>query len=214
MGNKNACQNCSKYYIYILLTAAFFIIKSSSLSLNEISINTPKNIFGIEVIINSHILMKLLLEYSGYIIFGTLTIIIFKYKEIKKNVNNKDKIIFSIKKVSNDFKVIKILIIACTFFGIQLIARSILFFCSTWILDMWIFNLAFITIFMKYFLKSPIYKHQLYALAINFIINIILLIVASAIKQNGISAYDSIIDIYGSFLYIIVFYIISIIILI
>ena len=208
---KNDYRNCSKNYIYILLTAGFFILKSCTINLNEISIDTQKNIFGIQVIIYNHILMKLLLEYFGYIIFGILAIIFVKHKEIKKISNHKEKILFSIKDISKDSKARKILLISCTFFGIQLIARSILFFCSTWILDMWIFNIIFISIFMKYILKYPIYKHQLYALTINFFINIILLLVASAIKKNGISPYDSIINMYGSFLYIILFYIIYLI---
>ena len=208
---KNDYRNCSKNYIYILLTAGFFILKSCTINLNEISIDTQKNIFGIQVIIYNHILMKLLLEYFGYIIFGILAIIFVKHKEIKKISNHKEKILFSIKDISKDSKARKILLISCTFFGIQLIARSILFFCSTWILDMWIFNIIFIALFMKYILKYPIFKHQLYALAINFFINIILLLVASAIKKNGISPYDSIINMYGSFLYIILFYIIYLI---
>ena len=208
---KNDYRNCSKNYIYILLTAGFFILKSCTINLNEISIDTQKNIFGIQVIIYNHILMKLLLEYFGYIIFGVLAIIFANHKEIKKTTNHKEKILFSVKDISKDLKAKKILLMSCTFFGIQLIARSILFFCSTWILDMWIFNIIFIALFMKYILKYPIFKHQLYALAINFFINIILLLVASAIKKNGISPYDSIINMYGNFLYIKLFYIIYLI---
>ena len=72
-----------------------------------------------------------------------------------------------------DFKIQKraliLLLIACTFFAIQLIVRSILFFFNTWKLDMWIFNIIFINIFMKYIMNTPIYKHQLYFLVFIFL---------------------------------------------
>ena len=49
-------------------------------------------------------------------------------------------------------------------------------------LDLWIFNIIFISFFMKKKLNKRIYKHQLLSLGINFGVNLILLIVASSIK--------------------------------
>ena len=78
---------------------------------------------------------------------------------------------------------------------------------------MWIFNIVFINIFMKYIMKTPIYKHQYYILIFIFSINIILIIVSSSIKNNEESSsfYNSLIDTYGNFFYIIIFYIIYLI---
>ena len=58
--------------------------------------------------------------------------------------------------------------------------------------------------------KIGIYKHQLYSLIFNFVINFILLIVAPAIKRpvegKEISDYDSIKDKFGNYYYIAIFY--------
>ena len=35
------------------------------------------DVFGINIIVNNHILMKLLIEYIGYILFGVLSKLIF-----------------------------------------------------------------------------------------------------------------------------------------
>ena len=75
-------------------------------------------------------------------------------------------------------------------------------------LDIFVFNIIFINYFMLYFLNTPIYKHQLYALIFNFSISLILLISASAIKYEGVSDFDNVNTIYGSYSYILLFYVI------
>ena len=206
---------CSKYYLYILMTSLFFILKSSILGFSEIDIDTNTNIFGINVILKEHIFIKIFLEYFGYIFFGLIFLFIFYKKQFKQESNTqlerKNSFLFG------DFKIQKraliLLLIACTFFAIQLIVRSILFFFNTWKLDMWIFNIIFINIFMKYIMNIPIYKHQLYILIFIFSANIILIIVSSSIKYDGkdLSFYESLIEIYEGPACIIIFYIIYLI---
>ena len=206
---------CSKYYLYILMTSLFFILKSSILGFSEINIDTNTNIFGINVILKEHIFIKIFLEYFGYIFFGLIFLFIFYKKQFKQESNTqlerKNSFLFG------DFKIQKraliLLLIACTFFAIQLIVRSILFFFNTWKLDMWIFNIIFINIFMKYIMNTPIYKHQLYILIFIFSANIILIIVSSSIKYDGkdLSFYESLIEIYEGPACIIIFYIIYLI---
>lgn len=75
---------CSKKYIYIFITALMFILKNCIISIGELSFQTQKNLFGIEVVLRNHPLMKLLLEYIGYIIFS----IIFKFAFKNKSFNN------------------------------------------------------------------------------------------------------------------------------
>ena len=65
-------HNTTSYNIYILITITFFTIKNLVLSLSELSFNTNNNIFGIDLVMRNHILIKLLIEYFGYIIFGTI----------------------------------------------------------------------------------------------------------------------------------------------
>ena len=78
---------CTFFYIYILLTALMFLLKTSILNLRELSFQTDKNIFGIETVIKNHGLMKLLLEYIGYIIYGAIFLKIFEKKIIFKKEN-------------------------------------------------------------------------------------------------------------------------------
>ena len=87
-------QKCSKYYLYILFTVLLFILRSSIFGLSKLSINSNNNIFGIDIILKKHILMELLIEYSGYIIFGA----VFSQCFDKKNNKNKTKIKFLINK--------------------------------------------------------------------------------------------------------------------
>ena len=76
-------------------------------------------------------------------------------------------------------------------------------------LDLWIFNIIFISFFLKKIFKIEIYKHQLYSLGINFAINFILLIAAACIKNsNGESEFDTIIDNFGNYFYIVLFYVV------
>jgi len=217
MAIKSLMRKCSRYYLYILITALLFIFKRCLLSLSEINIDNKKNIFGIEVVLNSHILMKILLKNLGCILFGII-FSIFRDKKRKSfnNKNNQISITKNIIKSSKNDKKIKwktfsLLLIACSFFSIQLITRAILSSCSVWMLDVWVFNILFIYIFMKYLLNYHIYKHQFYALIFIFITNFILLIAASSIKYEGISDYDNINLIYGSYYYIALFYLIYLI---
>ena len=73
---------CLPSYIYILFTILLFFLKNSILSLGELSFNTERNIFGIEPVIKKYGLMKLLVEYFGYIIYGGIFIFISRKNKI------------------------------------------------------------------------------------------------------------------------------------
>ena len=200
---------CSFSYIYILFTVVLSFFKSSVLSFSELSSNQRINIFGIEPVILGHGLMKLIVEYLGYIIYGGIFFYIFRLKKIfkkKANKNNKE-LIFKKRELS--FRIIKLLLITCCIFAIQLIIRNIMNFLNLWMLDLWIFNIIFISYFMKKILNKRIYKHQLLSLGINFGVNLILLITASSIKvAEGNSEYSMIINNFGHFGYIMIFYLV------
>ena len=76
----------SKSYFYILLTSLLFIFKSCVLNLGDLAIQTKSNIFGIETIIQNHVLIKLLLEYLGYILYGAIFLNIFTKKKLFTNI--------------------------------------------------------------------------------------------------------------------------------
>ena len=207
-------KKCSKKYIYILITSLLFIAKNIVFNLRELSFNTDNNIFGIDLVIRNHILIKLLIEYSGYIIFGAIFTKCFskdkykndsfeKYMLEQQNEKNKKKNMLTLKN-----SIIKLLLISCIFFATQLMVRSILSFLNVWRLDLWIFNIVFINIFLKKIMNISIYKHQLFILIFIFSINMILIVASSSIKYEGISVYDSVINKFGSAFYIVLFYII------
>ena len=214
MPSKKLIKRCSKHYLYIILTALFFVLKNSVLNLQELGFNDKNyNIFGINIVADQHILMKLLLEYSGYTIFGILFKIIFDKDDTNNiqdnNINRNITISTTYIKIINDQsknQKIKLLLISSIFFSIQLMVRNILSFGSIWMFDLWIFNIIFIYIFMKYILHTQHYKHQIYALVLNFTINLIILITCSSIKHNGLSEYDIINDNFKSYFYVILFY--------
>ena len=205
---------CSFSYLYIFFTIVLFFLKNCILSFSELSSSKKINIFGIEPVLTNHKLMMLLIEYLGYIIFGGLFFYFFRIRKIIKK-NKKEKIeeknhskniqlIFKKKYLS--MKAIKLLLIACCLFAIQLIIREIMNFLNLWMLDLWIFNIIFISFFMKIILKVEIYKHQLYSLGINFFINFALLIASSSLKEKGKSQYEKIADNFGNYFYIVLFY--------
>ena len=208
---------CSFSYLYILFTIVLFFLKNCILSFGELSSKNKINIFGIEPVLINHRLMMLLIEYLGYIIFGGLFFYFFRIRKIIKK-NNKEKIeeknhskniqlIFKKKYLS--MKAIKLLLISCCLFAIQLIIRGIMNFLSLGMLDLWIFNIIFISFFMKIILKVEIYKHQLYSLGINFFINFALLIASSSLKEDdGKSQYEKIADNFGNYFYIVLFYLV------
>ena len=207
---------CSFSYLYILFTIVLFFLKNCILSFSELSSSKKINIFGIEPVLTNHKLMMLLIEYLGYIIFGGLFFYFFRIRKIIKK-NKKEKIeennhpkniqlIFKKKYLS--MKAIKLLLIACCLFAIQLIIREIMNFLKLWMLDLWIFNIIFISFFMKIILKVEIYKHQLYSLGINFFINFALLIASSSLKEKGKSQYDKIAENFGNYFYIVLFYLV------
>ena len=92
------------------------------------------------------------------------------------------------------------MLIACCLFAIQLIIRSIMNFLNLWMLDLWIFNIIFIPVFMKKIMKIDIYKHQLYSLIVIFFINLALLISASFINDSeGHSDFSNVSDNFGTY---------------
>ena len=204
-------------YLYILFTALLFVLKSCILSFSELSSKLKINIFGIEPVILKHGLMKLLIESIGYIVYGFLFLCIFSKKKVfkkkkkEKNTSKKNQLIFDNTVKKAPFRTFRLMLIACGLFSLQLIVRNIMSILDLWRFDLWIFNIIFIPIFMKKFFKVIIYKHQLYSLVFNFGINLVLLIIASSAKYENEdeadqSDYEKIKQNFGSYFFIVLFY--------
>ena len=211
---------CLLTYIYIFFSVILFFVKCAILCLNGLNFDTHKNIFGIETVLHKHGLMQLLLEYLGYIIYGGIFLFklknnkIFIKKEKKEDqeqtIQRSNELIYEETYLASSNKAQKVMLLACLLYAIQLIVKNIMYFLKLYTLDLWIFNIIFILLFMKMIFKIGIYKHQLYSLIFNFVINFILLIVAPAIKRpvegKEISDYDSIKEKFGNYYYIAIFY--------
>ena len=216
---------CSFYYLYILITGLLFLFKNSLLSLKELNINKEYNIFGINTILYNHGLIKLFIENLGYILFGCIFILISKkFKKEKKHENNdlniteqktnesenSKKTYPLIYNENNALKKCSVnLLIASGVFAIQLTVRSILMIIKAVMLDLWVFNIIFISIFLKKILKYKIYKHHIYIFVFNSVTNFILYIIASFVKNDSNqSDYTRIKDLYGNYIIIFIFYIV------
>ena len=212
---------CSIYYIYILITGLLFLLKNSLLCLKDIEIQKDFNLFGVDTVIKNHGLIKLILEFIGYIIYGAIFMLILKKiknenteKKIEENnelennnMPHNNSLIYNENSIFD--KSAKNLLIACGVFAVQLTIRSILMFLQVWMFDLWVFNIIFISIFLKKIFKYKIYKHHIYTLIFNFVTNFILFIIASSIKnEQGESDYEVMHKIYGNYAFNFLFYLV------
>ena len=204
--------SCSSSYLYLLFSTSLYILKSCIMSFHELSSPKYSNIFGITPVILKHGLIKLMIEYLGSVIFGGIFFYIFtarKYYKRKTEENlQKNKTLIFPKKKYFAFGKIKLLLIACLLYSVQLVIRYFMYLLNLWTLDLWIFNIIFISFFMKIIFKIEIYRHQLYSLGLSFIINLILLIVASSIRVNNTTEYEVIANNFGSYFYVFLFYVV------
>ena len=228
--NNNKCLRlgkCSFYYIYILFTCILFLFKNSLLSLQELDIKKDYNLFGINTILYKYGLIKLVIEHLGYILYSFIFILIKKKCKKEKKFEEKDLNINEIKgnesvnskTQSNDIELIYNdndisnvlsinLLIAGGIFAIQLTIKNILLILKVGMLDLWVFNIVFISIFLKKIFKYKIYKLHIYIFIFNSVTNFILFVFASWIKNdNNQSDYTYVKNNYGSYIYIFLFYI-------
>ena len=193
-------------YIYIFGTAFANFMEDYLLSLDDI-MDTTRNIFGIEVIlsIKKHKLISHLYKYLGYTIFGYIFFYISlrkrQNKEKQKNIETTGRsqgettksLIVKKNNISQKSKFL--IIIACFIYSLQSLIRKIIQLFKVGELDLWIFNVFFITLFMNYYLGSRIYKHQKYSLLFIFVTNIILLFICSFIpKEKKVNEPSTIIE--------------------
>ena len=226
---KNKCLKigkCSFYYIYILITGLLFLLKNTLLSLRDLSVNKDYNIFKIDTIISKHGFIKLVIENLGYILFGWIFWLIIKNSKTKRNYEKKE--IDAVEAENNEIennsqnKNVKLLyiedkinkkcsinlLIASGVFATQLTIRNILTTLDTWLFEIWVFDLIFISIFMKIILRYKMYKHHFYIFVFNIVVNFILFIAASFVKnKNGDNLYDRVNNNFGNYGYCVLFYI-------
>ena len=121
-----------------------FFLKTSLLNLGDFAIKTNVNIFGFETVIKNHGLMKIIFEYLGFIIFGIIfyqkfegrSFFIKNEEEEEEQVKNKLLYNDIKQEEGKNLRASKLMLVACGSFAIQLIIRSILYFCMLSMFDM------------------------------------------------------------------------------
>ena len=217
--------NWSFEYFYILGTFLSRLLEDYIISLDDIRDDIKKNIIGIETVFRKNKLIRIFYKNLGYIFFG----IILFYREVKNNnktnqlnTNNNTKSL-NIALIYNRFifirKTLKELLIIGSFYSFQNIIRRILQFFKLNSLDLWIFNIIFILLFMNHFFVVNIYKHQKFSLIFIFSTNFILLISSTFVKNlsslenknESLNSYKHIEEVFGNLSYFILIYIIYLI---
>ena len=148
-------------------------------------------LFGYNPLLNSHNLVKRIYKNLGFLIFSYILYFWFKKKNYKKTLfidkNNIQsfELIYEEPNISKNANDRRLLIIIGMIFGIILELYNISCEFGFQDFDLWIFNLIFILMFMKKFYKINIYSHQIFSLAINFLVNLILLIIIMFINEEN-----------------------------
>ena len=218
--------NCSFEYIYILGAFLARLLEDYIISLDDIKDNHNENIIGIVTVFRKHKLIRLFYKNLGYILFGGIFFHLERnknYKPNKNNTNNNEKSL-NIPLIYNRFifirKTLKQLVVVGSLYSFQILFRKILKFFKLNSLDLWIFNIIFILLFMNHFFIVNIYKHQKFSLLFIFTTNFVLLIASTFVKNHSslddnneskINSYKHIEEVFGNVSYFILIYIIYLI---
>ena len=217
--------NCSFEYFYIFGAFLTRLLEDYIISLDDIKDELKYNIIGIETVFKKHKLIRLFYKNLGYILFGVIFFHLERnknYKPNKNNTSNNNEKSLNIPLIYNRFifirKTLKQLFVVSSFYSLQILFRRILQFFKLNTLDLWIFNIIFILLFMNHFFIVNIYKHQKFSLLFIFSTNFILLIASTFVKNHSsldktrkLNSYKHIEEVFGNISYFILIYIIYLI---
>ena len=191
----------SLYYFYILYCFISSCIGNILLSFKSFCKDWKNGLFGLTELVD-HTIIQNLYKNLGYIIFGVIFYFIFSNKKKEKTLNNEE----TNNKNSNNIliynktnyyqeNIVIHLLLTCFILAFHSELNSILGSFDFSDFDFWILNIIFTIVFMNYFFKIKLYKHQIYSLAFNFFINLILLIICTFVeeyKKPGTDSYSKI----------------------
>ena len=186
-------------YLYILYYGIVSCLCDSILSFGCHDNEYKVGFLGIKSMLTEHSLIKRIYKNLGYIIFSIIYYYCFKWKFHRKtiidNINNYNNSKLSFELIyeedilnGNESEAQKHLIIVGIIFGVFLELGDVAYEFGFHDFDLWIFNIVFILLFMKKFYKIEIYRHQKFALIINFIINLglLILIIVIPVSDNSL----------------------------
>ena len=170
---------CSHFYIYIIGSVILSILRYYFYKSNVL-------------IMNDHKLVRNIYKSTGYILFG----ILFNFI-LNRNLKNKEKneindierttshlIFYNALKLKFSNKNIFLLIIICSIYNIDQISMELISFFRLNSLMLWTIRLSFLLIFMNYYFPQNIYKHQKYSMILVIILDSILIIISTFLKNE------------------------------
>ena len=180
---------CSRFYLYII-----GYLLSSLFQKFLINIEDKKNGKGLlffSPILNDHKLIQYLYKYFSFIIFGFFSFYITQkntkketISEIKKtNTKNRELIYNDIFKISK--KDMALFFIISLIYIIVPLSISIIRYFGFDELILWTADIVFIVLLMNHYFPKPSYKHQKYSIIFVVIIDSIILISITFIKNSN-----------------------------
>ena len=167
---------CSNFYIYILGSIIFNILKDLSLLFTHI--------------LRSRGIIQSIYKYFGFIIFGAIFLKIFRKNYSKNNSQNKNNdfintyFIFNKRRLALSKMDIFLTLLICLFYIIYLEGIKIFAYFELHDLEFWTLDIFFILIFMHYYFPTNTYKHQTYSMVFIIVFDSILLIFSSTIANK------------------------------
>ena len=170
---------CSKFYFYIL---------------GEIICDAlEKIILKFDLTISHYPLVKLLHEFFGFLLFGTILYFIMKRQTnnkatkedniIRKKISSKQLIYNNILKLSK--KNIFIFFICCFVYVIHLYALITLSYFRLTSLIIWTAHLTFTLSFVYYYFPQNLYNHQIISMLFVILLNTFLIIIQTFFKNEN-----------------------------
>ena len=182
----------SLYYLYILYCFISNSLGNIILSFDDYYDKAEFGLFFFAPELNKHKIIKNLYKNLGYIIFGVIFYFIFLIKQKKNTLSNEEKnynnntnktLIYN-KNPYNPKNIAIHLLLTCFILAFHSELNTILGSFGFSGFDLWILNIIFTLVFMNYYFKIKLFKHQIYSLAFNFYTNLILLIICTFVAND------------------------------
>ena len=185
---------CSKYYWYILGAILFRCLKDCIFGFVAIDPESKIGLIGFIPELSNHYLIQDFYKYISFAIGGAIFMKILKKNSqteeeklnIKRNKTIKLKtLIYNDKNHNLKSIPIRQILVICMIFCIHLELSRIMYLFDFNGLDFWTFDIIFTLFFMDVYFIFNYYKHQIFSMVFIIVINTILLLISSFLKNTN-----------------------------
>ena len=190
---------CSKYYYYILGAILFRCLRDCIFGFVAIDPESRIGLVGFIPELSKHYLIQDFYKYISFVIGGAIFMKILKKISLteeeksniksKKSIKNKD-LIFNNKSKNMKSIPMKQILIICMIFCFHLELSRIMYLFDFNGLDFWTFDIIFTLFFMDRYFIFNYYKHQIFSMIFIIIIDTVLLLVSSFLKNTNNGSSD------------------------